>query len=165
MQTAEWIVFTVLGLGGIVYAYNSYLIKFTATDYLPQGLRDRKIVFMAGLAAVLAGFASSYFIGIHHGFISVAGGWIMLLGSTPWFDRRIVRKFFSPEEMRVIRLTMFTGFLIALFSTGYLMFPPMFSPGTFLMGISLLLLAGRLWWNQDPTLQHQIMQQSKRNYS
>lgn len=165
MLRIELICCTILGLAGIVYAYHSYHLKFAATDYLPERLRDRKVIFVAGFALVLLGFLTAYRIGEHHGFISLVGGWIMLLGSTPWFDKRICRKFFAPEELRVIRVTLFAGLLIAALSTGFLKFPPVFSPGAFLMGISLMLLAGRLWWNQDPSLQNQIMQQSKRNYS
>ena len=165
MQTMEFILFTLLGLAGIVYAYISHEFKYSVTDSLPEKLRETKVLFTIGLVTVLAGFVSAYMIGSHHGFITIAGGWIMLAGSTPWFNKRICRKFFAPEELKVIRITLFTGIILAVLSTGFVKFPPEFSPGTFLIGISLALLGGRLWWNQDPSLQNQIMQQSKRDYS
>lgn len=164
METAEFILFTVLGLAGVVYAYISHEFNSSPTDSLPPALRENKVLFSIGFVLVLMGYGAAFVVGPHHGFITIVGGWIMLIGSTPWFNKRICRKFFAPEELKVIRITLFAGLLITFFSTGVLYVPPMFSPGTFLMGVSLVLLSGRLWWNQDPSLQNQIMQQSKRNY-
>lgn len=164
METAEFVLFTLLGLAGVVYAYISHEFKSSVTDSLPETLRESKVLFAIGFALILAGYASAYAIGPRHGYVTIIGGWIMLVGSAPWFNKRICRKFFAPEELKVIRVTLFSGLIIVIFSTGALYVPPMFSPGTFLMGVSLALLSGRLWWNQDPSLQNQIMQQSKRNY-
>ncbi len=165
METLEFILFTLLGLCGVVYAYISHEFKSNITDGLPESFRESKVLFAIGFVVLLIGFGLSFVIGTHHGFITIIGGWIMLAGSAPWFNKRICRKFFAPEELKVIRITLLAGLLIAIFSTGMLMFPPIFSPGAFLMGVSLVLLSGRLWWNQDPSLQNQIMQHSKRDYS
>jgi len=65
----------------------------------------------------------------------------------------------------VIRMTIYAGALVMLLSTGLFYLPPIFSPGTFLMGVAILLLSGRLWWYQDLEFQHQSMVFSKRDYS
>ena len=165
MQAVEWILYVLFGLSGVVYATKSYDFKFTITDYLPGPLGNRKILFLVGFAIVFAGFALSYLIGDHHGFISLAGGWIMLVGSAPWFNKRIVRKFFDPKEWKVIRTTIYAGVLLTVLSTGLFYFPAQFSPGAFLLGIALTILSGRLWWNQDLEAQYRVMSHSKRDYS
>lgn len=165
MQTMEWILFVLLGLTGVVYALRSYNMKFTLTDHLPGPLGNRKIVFLLGFAIVLLGFFLAYWIGIHHGFLSLLGGWLMLAGSAPWFNKRIVRKFFDPKEWRVIRTTLFAGIFLTLLSTGFFYLPPQFSPGAFLMGIAIVILSGRLWWNQDMEAHYRVMSHSKRDYS
>ncbi|MBN2326269.1 MAG: hypothetical protein JXR73_03875 [Candidatus Omnitrophica bacterium] len=165
MQTSEWTLFVILGLAGVIYAVKSYNFKFTLTDHLPGPLSNRKIVFLIGFAVVLVGFALSYVMGGHHEFISIAGGWIMLAGSAPWFNKRIVRKFFDPKEWRVIRTTIYAGVILTVLSTGFLYFPPRFAPGTFLLGIAITILSGRLWWNQDLEAHYRVMSHSKRDYS
>ncbi len=165
MQAVEWIFFVLVGMAGVVYALKSYDFKFTLTDYLPPPLDNRKILFLFGFTIVILSFALSYWIGDHHGWIGLAGSWLMLAGSSPWFNKRIVRKFFDPKEWRVIRTTIYSGVVLTILSTGFLFFPPRFSPGVFLMGIAITLLSGRLWWNQDMDAQYRVMSHSKRDYS
>jgi hypothetical protein len=165
MEIFEWILFTILGLVGVVYAVKSYDMKLNITKYLPGKLSNQKILFIIGFAIVMVGFALSYLIGSHHGFITLTGTWIMLLGSAPWFNRRVVRKSFDPGEWKVIRSTIYAGILLVLLSTGLFYFPPVFSPGTFLMGISIAILAGRLWWHHDLEAPNRTMVFSKRDYS
>ncbi|MFB3787798.1 MAG: hypothetical protein ACE15F_15675 [bacterium] len=165
MLTLEGIIFSVIGLTGVVYALKSHEVNFTLTDHLGGVLQNRKVLFFIGLLIVFLGFGLAYAIREHHGFITLAGAWLMLTGSAPWFNKRIVRKFFDPAEWRVIRTTIYAGLLLTLLSTGFFFFPPMFSPGTFLMGIAITILAGRLWWNQDIEAQHRTMVFSKRDYS
>jgi len=165
MLTLEWILFSIMGLAGVLYALKSHDVKFTLTDHLWGFLQNRKALFFIGLAIVFLGFALAYVIREHHGFITLIGSWLMLAGSAPWFNKRIVRRFFDPAEWRVIRTTIYAGLLLTLLSTGFFYFPPLFSPGTFLMGIAITILAGRLWWNQDIEAQNRTMVFSKRDYS
>lgn len=165
MDIFEWILFTILGLLGVIYAIRSYDIKFNILNYLPGVLAKQKIVFIIGFSVVMLGFLTSYWIGDHHGFITLIGSWVMLLGSTPWFNRRVVRRSFDHGEWKVIRSTIYAGVLMTVLSTGLLFFPPIFSPGTFLMGISITILAGRLWWYQDLEAPYRTMVFSKRDYS
>jgi hypothetical protein len=163
MLTTETILFFLLGFIGIVYAFKSDQLRFSLTDHLPGPLANRKILFVLGFAIVVAGFASAYVIGSHHGFIALFGSWIMLVGSAPWFNKRCVRKFFDPAEWKVIRTTIYAGIVISLLSTGFFYLPPVFSPGPFLIGIAIIILSGRLWWKQDIEDQYRVMQHSKRN--
>lgn len=165
MHTMEWILFLVLGLLGVVYAVKAHDIKFSLTNRLPAPFNNRKVLFSIGFAIVLIGFAVAYPLGVHHGFLSVAGGWIMLAGSAPWFNKRAARKFFDPKEWRVIRVTIYSGVALSLLSTGFFYFPPRFSPGAFLLGIAVALLGGRLWWNQDMEAHYRVLSHSKRDYS
>ncbi|MBI1390215.1 MAG: hypothetical protein GC154_17380 [bacterium] len=155
----------VIGLAGVVYALNSERFRFNILDVLPGPLGERKVVFLLGIIIILAGFGAAWVIGAWHGLIGVAGGWIVLLGSVEWFNLRIMRKLFAPVEHKVIRTTMFAGLFVALLSTGFFYFPPMFSPGGFLAGVSIVILAGRLWWNEDLSAQYNVMRHSKRDYS
>lgn len=165
MQTVEWLLYVLLGLAGVAYAVKSHDFKFTLTDHLPGPFSHRKVVFLIGFALVLAGFALAYPMGQHHGFISVTGGWLMLAGSAPWFNKRIARKFFDPKEWRVIRTTIYSGVLLVILSTGFFYLPPTFSPGAFLLGIAITLLSGRLWWNQDAEAHYRVLSHGKRDYS
>ncbi|RJP26827.1 MAG: hypothetical protein C4527_14485 [Candidatus Omnitrophota bacterium] len=158
-------VYTLIGLAGVVYAYHSHRVRFSLPDLLPGILGNRKIIFSIGLGVVLAGFVLDSFIGIHHQIITLAGGWFMLLGSAPWFNRRIVRRLFDPVEWRIIRITMYAGFGLTIVSSGWLWLPSHFSGGTFLIGIAHMVLAGRLWWNQDLSANNSHMVFSKRDYS
>ncbi len=164
----EWFgvfLYTLIGLFCFFYAFYSDRFHFQVNEHLPGILGERKVLFMFGLLIVLAGFGSAYILESHHALITLVGGWIMVLGSSTWFDRRIVRKSFALEERRVIRTTIFTGFFIVVLATGLFYFPPRFSPAGVLVGLSVMVLAGRLWWNQDPEFDYQTMVFSKRDYS
>lgn len=165
MQIAINIVLVILGLAAVVFAFNSDRFRFNILNHMPGPLKERKVMFVIGLAIILGGFVASYWIGPFHGFIGVFGGWLMLLGSAEWFNLRVVRKLFAPVEHKVIRITLYTGLFIAILSTGLLSFPPMFSPGVFLLGLSLMIMGGRLWWNEDIGYEHHTMKHSKRDYS
>ncbi|MEW6238361.1 MAG: hypothetical protein AB1656_23495 [Candidatus Omnitrophota bacterium] len=142
-------IYTLIGIAAMIYAFYSDRVKFTLADHLPEVLANRKMLFTAGLAIVLIGFGAAYALGVHHALITLFGGWIMLLGSAPWFNQRIVRRLFAPPERRIIRTTIFTGFVIAVLSSGRFYFPPQCSPSAFLLGLAIMILAGRLWWNGD----------------
>lgn len=165
MSIIEWIFYTLIGLFGIGFAVRFEGIAFSLSDYLPGKLGERKTAFFVGFAILLVGFAAAFFLGNHHGLISLLGGWLMLLGGAPWFRERALRKLFDPVEMRVIRATLLFGLVISLLSTGWLYFPPCFSPGTLLMGISVMIPPLRLWWNQDLSRMNRTMIFSKRDYS
>src|SRR5690606_20293765 len=100
----------------------------------------RKIIFTIGLAIVILGLLCAPFLGIHHNIITILGCWMMLLGSAPWFNRRIVRKHFHPDERRVIRTTLLAGLFIALIGIISIILsffmPAYTSLGTFFMGIA-----------------------------
>ena len=149
MTTAEWLLYTILGGLGVLYAVYSHQFKFCLADYLPEFLGKRKVLFIIGFAIVLAGLALERIIGAYHGIITLIGGWVMLLGAARWFNQRIVRTCFSPDELRIIRTTIHAGAALILFSTGFFYLPSTFSPATFLMGAAITVLAGRLWWNLD----------------
>lgn len=159
------VLYTLIGVSGFLYGLYSDRINFTMMEKLPGILSNRKVLFFGGLLVVLLGFGCAYAIGDHHAVITLIGGWIILLGSAPWFDRRIMRKSFAPPERRVIRNTMFAGLFITILSTGLLYFPPALSPGTFFIGLAITVLAGRLWWKQDVEFEYQHMVHSKRDYS
>lgn len=162
----ELTVYGLLGLAGVAYALNSHNIKFTLTDHMPGVLNERKTLFAFGFLLILLGLALAFLIGIRHNILTLIGAWLMLLGSAPWFNRRIVRKSFDRDEMKVIRVTILTGLAIVLLSLVSFFLPSyFFSPGTFFMGLAIVVLAGRLWWNMDPALADHVMVQSKRNYS
>ncbi len=165
MKYVELILFTIIGAAGVVYAFNSHRFEFSLPDHLPGKLGKRKIIFVLGVFIILVGFVLDYVIGSLHQIITLAGGWFMLLGSAPWFNRRIVRRLFDPIEMRIIRITIHTGLLLAVMSTGFFWLPPHFSPGTFLIAIAHVILGGRLWWNMDVTNEESHMVFSKRDYS
>lgn len=164
MQIAVNAIVTVIGLVAVIYAFNSERFRFNILNHLPGLLGERKVVFIIGFAIVLVSFGLAYVIAPFHELIGVAGGWLMLLGSVEWFNLRIVRKLFAPVETKVIRITMFSGVIIACLSTGMLFFPPAFSPGGFLMGVSVAILAGRLWWNEDLGYLSHTAKHSKRDY-
>jgi hypothetical protein len=166
MMFLVWsVLYGIIGLAGVVYALNSHRVHFVLADHLPKPFDNRKVVFLAGMALALLGLGSSFLIGIHHNLITLPALWIVLLGSTPWFNKRAVRKFFSPEEMSIIRRTMLAGFIMVVLSTLLVFLSPGFSSGTFFMGLSVLTLAGRLWWNMDLAFESHVMVQSKRDYS
>ncbi len=165
MLIAEQILYLLIGFAGIIFAYYSHRIHFSLPDRLPSKIGKRKIIFTIGFGIILLGFVSDYVIGAHHQAITLLGGWLMLLGSTPWFNRRIVRRLFDPVEMRIIRITLFTSLFLVILSTGLFFLPPHFSAGTLLIGIANMILAGRLWWNQDVTGDTGHMVFSKRDYS
>ncbi|MDP8243142.1 MAG: hypothetical protein P9L94_03605 [Candidatus Hinthialibacter antarcticus] len=164
MSIAVNVCVTVIGLIAVIYAFNSERFRFNILNHLPGPLGERKVVFIIGFAIMLLSFGLAYIIGPLHGLVGVLGGWLMLLGSVEWFNLRIVRKLFAPVENKVIRITMFSGAIITILSTGFLFFPPAFSPGGFLMGVSVTILAGRLWWNEDLGYLSHTAKQSKRDY-
>jgi len=142
-------IYTLIGLTAAIYAFYSDRVKFTLADHLPGVLANRKMLFTIGLFIVLFSFAAAYLLGVHHALITLFGGWVMLLGSAPWFNQRIVRRTFAPPERRIIRTTIFAGLIIAVLSSGRFYFPPQSSPSAFLVGLAIMILAGRLWWNGD----------------
>ena len=149
----ESFIYAILGLGGIFYAYQCYHWPVNPLDYFPGRLKERKLAFAAGFAIVICGFIASWFIGKHSQLISLTGTWFMLLGSSFWFHQRCLRRAFAPSEWKIIRITLFSGFGISVFSTGIFWLPCKLSLGTVFMGIALMLLAGRLWWLSDPNRQ------------
>lgn len=150
MEWIEPMVYIVLGIVGIFYAYGSYRWNFNPLKAFPGALRERKLAFGAGFLVMMAGFALSWVIGRHHELISLFGAWGMLLGASYWFNQRRFRREFAEKEWKIIRITLTSGVLVSLLSTGLFYYPKMFSPGTFLIGIALLFLSGRLWWNAVP---------------
>ncbi len=164
MQIAVNAAVIVIGLIAVAYAFHSDRIRYNILDHLPGPLGERKVVFAIGFAIVLAGFGLAYAAAPFHEFACLIGGWLMLLGSAEWFNLRIVRKLFAPVETKVIRITMFSGIILAILSTGWLLFPPAFSPGGFLMGVSVTIMAGRLWWNEDLGYLTHTAKHSKRDY-
>jgi len=165
----ELIVYGLIGLAALGYAINSNNIKFCRAEHLPEPFNKRKVIFLIGFVIVIVGFLSAYLIGVHHNIITLIGGWFMLLGSTRWFQRRDVRIFFVRDEWRVIRQTIFAGLIIMVLSigvsTGFFVIQSHLSIGTFFVGLAIAYLGGRLWWNQDEAATHQVMVQSKRDYS
>lgn len=146
----ESFISAILGLGGIFYAYQCPRLPVNPLDYFPGRLKERKLAFAVGLVIVITGFAASWFIGKHAELISLTGTWVMLLGSSYWFHQRTLRRVFAPSEWKIIRITLFSGLIICLFSTGIPGIPARLFPGTVFMGIALILLSGRLWWLSNP---------------
>jgi hypothetical protein len=146
METLERLFFVLIGLGGILYAFLFYRFNFNPLVLFPGPLRERKLAFSAGFLVMLIGFVLSWFIGRHHEVISLFGAWGMLLGSSYWFHQRYLRQAFAPSEWKIIRITLFSGIVVTLLSTGFFFLPKFFSPGLFLMGIAIMYIPGRLWW-------------------
>lgn len=164
-ETAAQAILTLFGLGGLLYAFLFERVSFNLLNSLPSPINQRKAVFLGGAMLILLSFALSYWIAPYHGFIGAVGGWIMLLGSSQWFTLRIERKVFATVEIRIIRKTMFTGLVIAVLSSGFLMFPNRLSLATLFLGFALMSMAGRLWWKEDSNYDTMVMSHSKRDYS
>lgn len=165
MDVAAIIIISLIGFAGLVFAFIYEHCNITFLQKLPSPLQNRRNVFFGGLLLIFLSFVLAYWIAPYHGILGAFGGWVMLLGSAEWFNLRIERKLFAAVELKIIRNTMLIGVAIALLSTGLFYFPAHFSPGTFLLGIAIMTMPGRLWWKEDLNYEAMTMKHSKRDYS
>ncbi|MDX9755349.1 MAG: hypothetical protein RBU29_15390 [bacterium] len=153
MISLELLMYTLLGLGGVIYALQAYRLQGNPLRCFPGPLRERKLAFAAGFLVMLIGFGLSWRFDQHFELISLFGAWGMLLGGAQWFNQRHLRRAFAPSEWKIIRITLFSGLLVMALSTGLFYFPRAFAPGTMLIGLALILVPGRLWWRSSPDVQ------------